>query len=194
MSNNKNISVIYKYCLKLYPNLNEDSHIREVVYPRSLFYKLARQYTRLSLSAIGRYPKLIRDHSSVLHSINNIFPVAFDNNFDIQENYAFFVKNTKIIALKENNYTLNTTKADYILKINNLQSQIIELNLIISENKIMRKYLPETASTKLTSNELRYRNLTEQNKNLYDLRVSAILRMMEYKRKKEDYEKIVCQE
>ncbi len=48
-------------------NLVTKNRRREVVYARSIYYKLCKEHTRESLSVIGKSVK--RDHATVLHGI-----------------------------------------------------------------------------------------------------------------------------
>ena len=52
-------------------NLASRKRDREHSDGRALFYKLSREFTHSSLYTIGR--EVDRDHSSVIHGINNIF-------------------------------------------------------------------------------------------------------------------------
>lgn len=58
--------------LDLHTNLNTKSRKRELVYARSIYFKLARHFTLRSYDSIGKL--VSRDHASVLHGIK-----VFDN-------------------------------------------------------------------------------------------------------------------
>ena len=51
----------------------ENTRKRETVYQRAIYFKLAKDYTSESLSKIGN--SVGRDHATVLHAINVVFPV-----------------------------------------------------------------------------------------------------------------------
>lgn len=78
---------------------------REYVEARCLYYKLAKEHTKLSLKRIGG--KLKRDHSTVLHALNNVWEHAIATNEDVYDSYYKFkdiVAESNVII--ENEYTL----------------------------------------------------------------------------------------
>lgn len=51
----------------------ENTRKRETVYQRAIYFKLAKDYTNESLARIGN--SVGRDHATVLHAINTVFPI-----------------------------------------------------------------------------------------------------------------------
>ena len=51
----------------------ENTRKRETVYQRAIYFKLAKDYTNESLVRIGN--SVGRDHATVLHAINTVFPI-----------------------------------------------------------------------------------------------------------------------
>ena len=114
---------------------------RKYAYARALYFKLAKEYTKYNLTEIGNSMKV--NHATVLHAINNIFPVIlrYDETLrDIYENYKFEnkYKNTDIkgnyLRLMKENVGLRTE-----LKENSLDNatgkRFIDLVTRIPENK-----------------------------------------------------------
>lgn len=58
---------------------------REYIYARAVYYKIAREMLRKTLSEIGGLVNV--DHATVLHSINNVFPVIERFEPDILNSY-----------------------------------------------------------------------------------------------------------
>lgn len=52
----------------------ENTRKRDTVYQRAIYFKLAKDYTNESLAKIGN--SVGRDHATVLHAINTVFPVV----------------------------------------------------------------------------------------------------------------------
>jgi chromosomal replication initiation ATPase DnaA len=80
---------IYNYVnYKLDIDISDTSRKQEFVYGRALFYKLARENTKLSFQKIGL--KTNKDHSTVIHSIEKVFPTAMMYEDYIREAYDGF--------------------------------------------------------------------------------------------------------
>lgn len=63
---------------------------RNAVYARAVYFKLCKEYTRLSLTDIGASVGV--DHATVIHGINNVFPIVmqYDGNLqDLYQDYKF---------------------------------------------------------------------------------------------------------
>ncbi len=63
---------------------------RSNVYARAVYFKLCKEYTRLSLTDIGASVNV--DHATVIHGINNVFPIVmqYDGHLqDLYEDYKF---------------------------------------------------------------------------------------------------------
>jgi len=58
---------------------------RNYVYARAVYFKLCKKHTRMSLYDIGS--TLGMDHSSVIHAISNVFPLAIKYDSHLQDLY-----------------------------------------------------------------------------------------------------------
>lgn len=70
-------------------DIRENTRRREYVYARSLYFKLAREFTAISMRDIAE--SVDRDHATVIHSINNVFPLACSFNPRIRLEYERYV-------------------------------------------------------------------------------------------------------
>lgn len=66
-------------------DFRKNTRKRSYVYARSLYFKLARDYTSLSLKEIADFVN--RDHATVIHNVNNVFPDACSFNSTIKLAY-----------------------------------------------------------------------------------------------------------
>jgi transcriptional regulator with AAA-type ATPase domain len=69
-------------------DISKNTRKREYVEARALYYKLAKEYTKLSLERIGG--KLNRDHATVIHALNNVWEHAITTNEDVYDSYYKF--------------------------------------------------------------------------------------------------------
>ena len=65
-------SMIEQKCLV---HLNKDTRKRNVVYARAIYFKLLKEFTKMTLESIGE--TVNRDHSSVLYGINKFEQLQF---------------------------------------------------------------------------------------------------------------------
>ena len=100
-------------------NLSENSRRRAITEARSVYYKICYDKLNMSLSAIGE--TVNRDHATVLHSLNNVFPSLENYN---KELYNYYLNIAGI------NNRIFTTKRR-INKLNNIQ--LNQLNILIDE-------------------------------------------------------------
>lgn len=114
---------------------------RKYVYARALYFKLAKEYTKHSLHSIGKSMNV--NHATVLHAINNVFPVIlqYDETLrDIYEDYKFEnkYKNTNVkdnyLRLMKENVELRTELKDNLLD-KATGKRFINLVTRIPENK-----------------------------------------------------------
>lgn len=80
-------------CLNI--DISKRTRKRNYVYARAVYFKLCREYTKLSLDDIGQTMDM--DHASVVHSINKVFEsvVIYDKFLeDLYNDYKFSNKNT----------------------------------------------------------------------------------------------------
>ena len=133
---------------------------------RAIYCKLAREHTNFSFKAIGE--SLNRNHATVIHAINNVFPTAVLNNRSCKRAYN-----------KYNNITDGVTDAD--------------VNLIAVLNDRIKEL---EDSKRFTINESLYRDLSSEDKKVYDERANLVLKSFEWKareaNRKEDFEIVNC--
>lgn len=68
----KNKDIIIKVSNEFGIDITKKTRRREYLYARAVYYKLAQDIFKRSLTSIGKDIGL--DHATVLHSINNVFP------------------------------------------------------------------------------------------------------------------------
>lgn len=90
-------------------NVTRNTRKREYVYARSLYFKLAKEYTALPLSFMGDF--VGRDHASAIHNINNVFPHAYKFEKTIKKAYDNFK------SFKDNGIDVNDKHADTIVAL-----------------------------------------------------------------------------
>ncbi len=89
----KGIRTYIESCLNI--DISKRTRKRNYVYARAVYFKLCREYTKLSLDDIGQTMGM--DHASVVHSINKVFDsvVLYDKFLeDLYNDYKFSNKNT----------------------------------------------------------------------------------------------------
>ena len=80
-------------CLNI--DISKRTRKRNYVYARAVYFKLCREYTKLSLDDIGQTVDM--DHASVVHAISKVFDaVVFYDKFleDLYNDYKFSNKDT----------------------------------------------------------------------------------------------------
>ena len=95
---------------------------RKYVYARALYFKLAKEYTKHSLHDIGKSMNV--NHATVLHAINNVFPMVlqYDETLrDMYEDYKF-----------ENKYKNTDVKSNYL----RLMKENVGLRTELKENSL----------------------------------------------------------
>ncbi len=116
-------------------NLKRNTRKRNYVEARAIFYKLCREFTKLSLEQIGK--QVDRDHASVLHGIKSL------NNWVEQDNRI--KNNLRILRGKVRNFENekdNVIELDesIVLKYVQLKEQVKEQDEIIND---LRKALAD---------------------------------------------------
>lgn len=121
--------------------LKRKTRKRKYAYARALYFKLAKEYTKYNLTEIGGSMNV--NHATVLHAINNIFPVIlrYDETLrDIYEDYKFEnkYKNTNVrenyLSLMKENVGLRTELKENLLD-NATGKRFIDLVTRIPEDK-----------------------------------------------------------
>ena len=79
----KQIRNYMETCLGI--DLSFRSRKRSNVYARAVYFKLCKEYTRLSLTDIGASVNV--DHATVIHGINNVFPLVMQYDGHLQDLY-----------------------------------------------------------------------------------------------------------
>ena len=121
VENNTNISIVTK------------NRKREIVYARSIYYKLCKEHTRESLSTIGKTVK--RDHATVLHGIK-VFNEQISVYEDAIEYYKVYEKINNIIR-KENSTKLKDRNPGVYYR-NKYANTLVELRKERSETFLIR--------------------------------------------------------
>lgn len=116
-------------------NLKRNTRKRNYVEARAIFYKLCREFTKLSLEQIGK--QVDRDHASVLHGIRSL------NNWIEQDNRI--KNNLRILRNKIRNFedekdNIIELDESIVLKYVQLKEQVKEQDEIIND---LRKALAD---------------------------------------------------
>ena len=123
-------------------DISTNTRKREYVEARALYYKLAKEYTKLSLERIGG--KLKRDHATVIHALNNVWEHALSTNEDVYDSYYRF--KDMMAELNSENQSEETLRQRLIkakreiasmkaIGLGNYQALKDELEEVKSENK-----------------------------------------------------------
>jgi len=103
---------------------------REVVYARSIYYKLCKEHTRESLSTIGKTVR--RDHATVLHGVK-VFDQQISFYKDANEYYKIFEKIDNII--RRANSTRERDRNPGVYYRNKYATTLVELRKERSEKR-----------------------------------------------------------
>ena len=87
----KGIRTHIENCLNI--DLSLRTRKRNYVYARAVYFKLCKEYTRLSLNDIAL--SINMDHASVLHAINNVFPLVMQYDGHLQDLYEDYKVSNK---------------------------------------------------------------------------------------------------
>ena len=85
-------------------DLSVKSRNRQLVYARAIYFKLCKEKTTFTLQRIA--DTLEVNHATVLHAINNVFPVIEREEPLLYEIYNKLKKEDDVKYLKENYYAL----------------------------------------------------------------------------------------
>lgn len=100
--------------------LSKNTREREYVEARALYFKICRDFTQHSFADIGK--TLSKNHATVLHAINNVYPLAEAFNERVAKLYIVFKK-----AFNEMDYS--DEEKDLADQVRQLKDKIIELNI-----------------------------------------------------------------
>ena len=111
---------------------------RQYVEARAMFYKLCREFTKLSLEEIGKQVK--RDHASVLHGIRSLNNwIEYDNRI---KNNLRILRN-KISHFEDEKDTVIELDESIVLKYVQLKEQVKEQDEIINDLRNALKDITE---------------------------------------------------
>jgi len=154
----------------------------DIVAFRTLFFKLAIENTFLSLSDIGK--AVNRDHATVIHARDNLFKELMTKT-KYRDLYFIY---TNIVLDKK-----TTDEDDVILRLKRLTKESNENYYKTKELEKKVNLLKNSTGEELTLNEIRYRRLTPNQQETYNMRVDLILKSFEWEKPKNEYEIIKCQ-
>jgi len=116
-------------------NLKRNTRKRQYVEARAIFYKLCREFTKLSLEEIGK--QVDRDHASVLHGIRSLNNwVEYDNRI---KNNLRILRN-KVRNFEDEKDNVIELDESIVLKYVQLKEQVKEQDEIIND---LRKALAD---------------------------------------------------
>lgn len=149
---------------------------REYVEARSLYYKLAKENTRLSLERIGGFIR--RDHATVLHGLNNVWYQAIVGNEEILESYDKFKSVLSRHKLLEE--SVRDYNGDLTAELVETKKELHQLKKIgLHEFESIKKELEDIKSGK-DKFALLISEVSDDDRKLNDLyfRMSAAVRMI----------------
>ena len=151
-------------------DISTRSRKAEVVLFRALYFKLAIDTTSWSLEKIGKIVN--RDHSTVLHSRKNLFDELMKNKHlsNLYDIYRIEVLGQQVTTYYKDVEQYNRLKEKY--------------------NDLLALKIPKNLGYELTQNETAYRNLSAEDKKVYDERAELVLKSFEWKRKDEQREEV----
>jgi hypothetical protein len=116
-------------------NLKRNTRKRQYVEARAIFYKLCREFTKLSLEEIGK--QVDRDHASVLHGIRSLNNwIEYDNRI---KNNLRILRN-KVRNFEDEKDNVIELDESIVLKYVQLKEQVKEQEEIIND---LRKALAD---------------------------------------------------
>jgi len=116
-------------------NLKRNTRKRQYVEARAIFYKLCREFTKLSLEEIGE--QVDRDHASVLHGIRSLNNwIEYDNRI---KNNLRILRN-KVRNFEDEKDNVIELDESIVLKYVQLKEQVKEQDEIIND---LRKALAD---------------------------------------------------
>ena len=119
-------------------NLKRNTRKRQYVEARAIFYKLCREFTKLSLEEIGK--QVDRDHASVLHGIRSLNNwIEYDNRI---KNNLRILRN-KVRNFEDEKDNVIELDESIVLKYVQLKEQVKELEEIINDLRNALKDITE---------------------------------------------------
>jgi len=119
-------------------NLKRNTRKRQYVEARAIFYKLCREFTKLSLEEIGE--QVNRDHASVLHGIRSLNNwIEYDNRI---KNNLRILRN-KVRNFEDEKDNVIELDESIVLKYVQLKEQVKEQEEIINDLRNALKDITE---------------------------------------------------
>jgi len=129
-------------------DIRNTTRLRDVSDARTIYYKLARETTHFPLHRIGEY--VGKHHSSVIHSLKNVFPTVMLSNENCRKAYNKY------------NGIIDISNDDNFNEVEALKNRVEELEYDLEEHERL------------------FRELSDDNKEKYRTRVMPIIKMLNY--------------
>lgn len=148
-------------------DLQKNTRERRYVEARCLYYKLAREHTKLGLSDIGR--PLKKDHTTVTHALNKVWDNAVRFNEHVSDAYIKF--KAKMSLIKEDQSIEE--------ELEEAKKKLLSMSGVDNDEYIrMRKELYSVRKRNKRFNELMDQLDTDRKKEELFLRLEATVNML----------------
>tara|TARA_R100000654_G_scaffold18211_4_gene38124 strand:+ start:2057 stop:2464 length:408 start_codon:yes stop_codon:yes gene_type:complete len=117
-------------------DLKLKSRQREIVYARSIYYKLCKTHTRATLSSIGKSVK--KDHATVLHGLR-LFDDVITKYEDAQDYKRIHSKLDRMFRNKSTSIERFVDPSNYYRQ--KYKDVLLELRKVRNENRMLKKQL-----------------------------------------------------
>ena len=117
-------------------DLKVNSRQREIVYARSIYYKLCKTHTRATLSSIGKSVK--KDHATVLHGLR-LFDDVITKYEDAQDYKRIHGKLDRMFRNKSTSIERFVDPLNYYRE--KYKETLLELRKVRNENRMLKKQL-----------------------------------------------------
>ena len=117
-------------------DLKVKSRQREIVYARSIYYKLCKTHTRATLSSIGKSVK--KDHATVLHGLR-VFDDVITKYEDAQDYKRIHGKLDRMFRNKSTSIERFVDPLNYYRE--KYKETLLELRKVRNENRMLKKQL-----------------------------------------------------
>lgn len=117
-------------------DLKLKSRQREIVYARSIYYKLCKTHTRATLSSIGKSVK--KDHATVLHGLR-LFDDVITKYEDAQDYKRIHGKLDRMFRNKSTSIERFVDPLNYYRE--KYKETLLELRKVRNENRMLKKQL-----------------------------------------------------
>ena len=117
-------------------DLKLKSRQREIVYARSIYYKLCKTHTRATLSSIGKSVK--KDHATVLHGLR-LFDDVITKYEDAQDYKRIHGKLDRMFRNKSTSIERFVDPSNYYRQ--KYKDALLELRKVRNENRLLKKQI-----------------------------------------------------